>query len=117
MKDEMEDAIDALLREQFEGPVPVGDFCDQVMDQLPARRPRNSWPLAAGVLAGVAMCGFSLWSAPIIYIGWRDWFSGDLSTSAIALFLAMTCLAILALVWIMAEADEPYDPASRRATR
>lgn len=117
MNDQMEDVIDALLREQLEGPVPADGFCDQVMERLPARRRRYRWPVAAGVLAGVAMCWFSLWSAPITYIGWRDWLSGELSAPAITLFLSIMCLAILALAWTMAEADDLYDPSSRRFTR
>jgi hypothetical protein len=117
MNNGMEDAIDVLLREQFEGPVPVGEFCDRVMDQLPARRRQNWWPLAAGLLAGVAMCWISLWSAPIVSIGWRDWRSGDLSASAIALLVAIMSMAVLALAWTMAEADDRYAPSSRRFTR
>lgn len=117
MNDQMEDdAIDKLLREQFEGPVPAGDFCDRVMERLPARRPRHRWLLPAGILAGVAMCWFSLWSSPITHIGWRDWLSGELSAPAITLFLSVMCLAILALAWTMAEADDLYDPSSRRFT-
>ncbi|MDI1281844.1 hypothetical protein [Brevundimonas sp.] len=38
MKEEIGDVYDAMLREDFEGPVPDGGFCDRVMDQLPARR-------------------------------------------------------------------------------
>jgi len=117
MNDQMEDAIDALLREQFDGPVPAAGFCDQVMARLPARRRRHRWPLAAGVLAGVAMCWFSLWSSPITYIGWRDWLSGELSAPALTLFLSIMCLAILALAWTIAEADDLYDQSPRRITR
>lgn len=117
MNDEIEDAVDVLLREQFEGPVPVDGFCDRVMDRLPAGRRRSTWPLAAGVLAGVAMCGFSLWSAPITSIGWRDWLSGEPSASAIALFIVMSGMAILALAWTIAEADDRSAPSSRPMIR
>ena len=117
MNGEKEDAIDVLLREQFEGPVPADGFCDRVMNQLPARRRRNRWTLAAGALAGMATCWFSLWSAPIAHVGWRDWLSGEPSASAIALFVSMIGMAILALAWAIAEADDRYDPALRRMIR
>jgi hypothetical protein len=113
MNDEIEDVIDALLREQFEGPVPADGFCDEVMERLPARRRHFRWPLAAGVVAGVAMCWFSLWSAPIMYIGWQEWISGELSASAIALLFSIMSMAVLALAWTIAEADDRYAPSVR----
>lgn len=114
MNDEMEDELDVLLREHFDGPVPDVGFCDRVMDRLPARRRCNQWPMASGTLAGVVMCWFSLWSAPITYIGWRDWLSGELSGSTNALFISIMGMAILALAWTIAEADDRYDSSSRR---
>lgn len=117
MNDDMEDIVDAMLREQFEGPVPVGDFCDRVMDRLPARRRRIQWPMAAGILIGVAMCWFSLSSAPIMSAGWRDWFSGEASASAVALLISTMGLAVLALAWAIAEADDRYGFSSRRIIR
>lgn len=109
MNDETDDVIDALLRQHFEGPVPDDGFCESVMDRLPARRHRNNWLMAAGTFAGVAMCWFSLWSAPIAYIGWQDWLSGEISASAITLFISMTSMAILAMVWTIAEAEDRHD--------
>lgn len=117
MNDEMVDVFDALLREQFEGPVPDDGFCDRVMDRLPARRRRNNWPLAAGTLAGVATCWFSLWSAPITYHGWQDWLSGELSASAVVLFIAMASMAILVMAWTIAEEDDRYDLPAWRMIR
>lgn len=117
MNDEMEDNLDALLRKQFEGPVPDDGFCDRVMDRLPASRRRYEWALAAGALTGMAMCWFTLWSAPITYVGWRGLLSGELSASAIALFISMMSMAILALAWTIAEVDDRYDPSSRRIIR
>lgn len=117
MTDEMEDAIDVLLREQFEGLVPDDGFCERVIEQLPARQRRVDWPLVAGTLAGAAMCWFSLWSAPITYVAWRDWLSGELSASAITLFISMMGVSILALAWTIAEADDRYDASSRRSLR
>ena len=110
MKDETDDVIDVLMRQHFEGPVPDDGFCESVMDRLPARRHRNKWPMAAGTVAGVAMCWFSLWSAPITSVGWQDWLSGEMSASAITLFIAMMSMAILAMVWTIAEAEDRSDP-------
>ena len=111
MNDEREDDLDVLLRERFEGAVADDGFCDRVMHRLPARR-RNNWPMATGILAGMATCGFSLWSVPIVQAGWREWLSGEPSASVIALFICMTGMAILALAWTIAEADDRYDPSS-----
>ena len=117
MKDRMEDAADALLREHFEGPVADDGFCDRVMDRLPARRRRTNAPMAVGILAGVATCGFSLWSAPITHAGWQEWLSGAPSASAIALFISMMGMAMLALAWTIAEAEDRGEPSSRRLIR
>lgn len=106
MNDPMEDAVDALLREQFEGPVADDGFCTSVMDRLPARRRRMKWPMVAGTVAGVATCGISLSSAPIAYNGWQDWLSGAPSSATMALFVAMMGMAILTLAWTIAEADD-----------
>ncbi|MEK6638160.1 MAG: hypothetical protein AABY88_08765 [Pseudomonadota bacterium] len=117
MNNEMEDIFDVELRKQFKEPVPDDGFCDRVMEQLPARPRRNKWPLATGALAGMATCWFSLVFSPITYVGWRDWLSGELSASAIVLFISMMSMAILALAWTIAEADDRYDPSSRRMIR
>ena len=110
MNDARDDVFDVLLCQHFEGSVPDDGFCESVMDRLPAKRNRNKWPMAAGTVAGVATCWFSLWWAPIAYIGGQDWLSGQLSASAMTLFIAMMCMAILALAWTIAEADDRYDP-------
>jgi len=117
MNDLSDDAIDALLREQFDGPVPADCFCDQVMERLPARRRGYEWPLVAGIVSGAAMCWWSLKSAPIAGIGWRDWLSGEPSEPAITLMIAMMSFAILALAWAMAQADDRHDQPWRRFTR
>lgn len=114
MTDATEDALDALLRKQFEGPVPVDGFCERVMDRLPVRRRRSTWPLIAGAATGMTTCWFSLWSAPITSAGWRDWLAGELSASTAVLFVAMLSMAALALAWTVAEADDRYDPSFRR---
>ena len=106
MKEDIEDVYDAMLREDFEGPVPDGGFCDRVMDRLPARRRQINWPTVAGTVAGLATCGGSLW-----------WLSGDLSASVIGLFISTGSVAILALAWAIAEADDRDDASFRGSIR
>ena len=117
MKDLSDDAIDALLREQFDGLVPADCFCDQVMGRLPARRRHYEWTLVVGIVAGAAMCWWSLKSAPIARIGWRDWLSGEPSEPAITLMVAIASFAILAMAWATAQADERNDQPWRRLRR
>lgn len=106
MNDEMDDMIDSMLCEQFDGPVPNDGFSERVMTVLPARRRRTKWPMAAGIFAGIAAWGFTLSSAPLAVEGWRDWLSGIPSAPAITLIGAMLSMAFLALAWIVAEADD-----------
>ncbi len=101
-----DDAIDALLRAQFEGPVRDEGFSERVMQALPPRRRRVDWPLRAGIAAGVVACWLSLLSAPVLQAGWSAWASGRLTASAIALLLAVAAMSLLALGWSVAEGDE-----------
>lgn len=114
MMDETDKLIDSLLCEQFEGPVPDEGFCERVMEQLPASKKRRNWPLVAGAVTGVVTSWILLGRSPVTQTGWRDWLSGDLSASAITLFIAVTGLAILTMVWTIAEADEQLALPSRR---
>jgi len=100
-----DDAVDKILRDRFEGPVPDDGFCDDVMQVLPARR-RNAWPLAAGIAAGGVACWLSLLSTPLLRIGWKDWLSGEPSAPALILFAAMAGVSLLAMAWTAAEADD-----------
>ena len=106
MSDLHDNAIEVLLREQFEGPVPEDGFCDRVMQALPPRRRHHAWPLAAGVLAGTVTCWLSLVSAPLLRLGWRDWLAGAVSPPAIILLSTMAGISLLALAWTAAEADD-----------
>ena len=94
-----DDALDALLRREFEGAVPDDGFCDRVMQHLPA------WPLWSGIAAGAAACALSLSSMPMFQLGWRDWVGGELSAPAIALLLVLAGMSLLAMCWSLAEAD------------
>lgn len=106
MSDLHDDAIDKVLLERFEGPVPDGGFCDLVMQSLPARRRRTAWPLALGSIMGGLLCWLSLHAAPLLRVGWRDWVSGELSAPAFVLLAAMAGISLLALAWTIAEAAD-----------
>lgn len=95
--------IDALLRRQFEGPVVDDGFSERVMLHLPARGRHTSWPLWLGILIGTVACWSCLAGVPPLHIGWRDWLAGELSTSAIGMWLAMAAMSFLALGWGLAE--------------
>ncbi|MGH6876950.1 MAG: hypothetical protein ACREHV_06160 [Rhizomicrobium sp.] len=101
-----DDVIDALLCEQFDGPVPAGKFCDRVMRRLPPRRRRRAWPLAVGIVAGIAACWLCLLSSPLIRAGCRDWLRGDPTSAAIIVVLAMVGLSILTSGWMVFDAED-----------
>jgi hypothetical protein len=106
MSHERDDAIEALLRKQFNGSVPDEGFSERVMQRLPSRRRRVDWPLWVGVLAGAAACWLSLLFSPLLHVGWRDWAGGELSAPAITLLLAVAGMSLLAFCWSMTEADD-----------
>lgn len=101
-----DDAIEALLRRQFEGPVADDGFSERVMRQLPPRRRRIAWPLWLGLLAGACACWPSLAGTPLLHAGWRDWLDGELSAPAMGLLLAVAGMAWLALGWTLAESED-----------
>ncbi len=102
-----DDEIDALLRRQFDGPLPDQGFSERVMQRLPkTRRRRVAWPLWAGVVAGLGACWSQLLPAPLLQAGWRDWAGGELSAPAITLLLVAAGMSLLASCWSLAEADE-----------
>lgn len=100
-----DDAMDALLRAQFEGPVPDDGFSDATMSLVPPqRRRRHVWPLAVGVAAGAVVCWLSV--PPLVRAGWQDLLLGQLSTSALTLLAVTAGLSLLAMAWTIAEADD-----------
>ena len=106
MSQQHDDAIEALLRRQFDGPVSDDGFSDRVMRQLPPRRRRMAWPLWAGVVMGAGACWMTLSFSPLLQAGWRNWMSGELSPSAIALLLAIAGMSALASWWGLAESAD-----------
>ncbi|HXS74424.1 MAG TPA: hypothetical protein VN725_10345 [Rhodanobacteraceae bacterium] len=106
MNQSQDEAIEALLREQFEGPVFDDGFSDRVVQQLPPRRHRAVWPLWAGVLAGAGASWLGLLSAPLLHAGWQEWISGKPSASAIILVSAIAGMSLLACWWTTMEAED-----------
>jgi hypothetical protein len=101
-----DDAIDKLLLDRFEGPVPDDGFCDRAMQTLPPRRRRAAWPLALGIVTGGALCWLSLLATPLLRVGWRDWASGELSAPVLILLATMASISLLAMAWTAAETDD-----------
>lgn len=106
MNDEAEDAIDRLLRDAAPDPVADDGFCARLAEHLPPRPRRVRWPLASGILAGIATCWLALRSSRIALAGWHDWLAGDLTQPALVLLAAAAGTGLLALAWTLAEAQE-----------
>ena len=106
MNSQHDDDIDALLRKSFDGPVPDAGFCDRVMQQLPPRRRPSAWPLAAGVFVGALLCSLHLFTSPLWRAAWHAWHVGEPSTSSLLVLSTMAGMALLALGWSLAEADD-----------
>jgi hypothetical protein len=103
MNQSQDDLIETLLRRQFEGSVPDGGFSRRVMQRLPQRRRRVTWPVWGGALVGAGACWLALLFSPVVDAGWRDWMSGEWSAPAIMLLLVALGMAMLAMAWSIAE--------------
>lgn len=99
------DEIEALLCEQFDGPVPDDGFAERLMQQVPPRRRRAVWPVVAGILAGIGACWLSLLPASLLQAGWQNWISGELSAPAIILMAAAAGMSLLACWWTTMESE------------
>ncbi|WP_373486506.1 hypothetical protein [Blastomonas sp.] len=107
MNEEMDNALDQLLRDHAPDPVADDGFCASLTESLPPRKPPIKWPLAVGILAGMLACWLSVGTAPIVLNGWRDWIAGDLTSSALALIVLLVGLDLMALAWVLTDRDEP----------
>lgn len=105
MSEPTDDAIEALLRKQFAGPVRDEGFSERVMQNLPPRRRHRAWPLWAGVVAGIVTCWLGLLHAPILHAGWHDWMRADWSVPAFAVLLVVAAMSLMALCWGVGETD------------
>ena len=98
--------IDALLRKQFDGPVFDEGFSRRVMQRLPQRRRHVAWPVWGGILVGVIACWQVLLVWRVVDGGWQGCLSGHWSARTVTLLLAILGMAVLALAWGVAEADD-----------
>lgn len=111
MTDPSDDALDALLREAFDGPVPADGFCERVMTQLPARPRRfRAWPIATGVATGMVAGWAGLRSVPAMRTGWQDWVALEPSSSTMLLLAIASGISLLTALWALAEANDPGAP-------
>lgn len=101
-----DDAIDALLRRSFDGPLPDAGFSDRVMQRLPSRRRRSAWPLVAGVLAGAVLYTLSLSASPLWHEAWQGLLAGEWSASTVIMMATVAAMSLLSLGWTLAEADD-----------
>ena len=105
MNESHDDTIEALLCRQLDGPVADDGFSERVMQHLPPRRRRATWPLWIGALIGTAACWICMDSVPLFHNGWRDWLAGEPSMSAIGMWVMMAAMSLLALMWGLAESS------------
>lgn len=106
MNHERDDAIETLLREQFDGPVRDEGFSEQLMRRLPQRRRRVAWLVWGGVLAGAATCWLALLPSRLLREGWQDWAGGHWSAPGVVVLSTVAVMTLLALAWSVAEADD-----------
>jgi hypothetical protein len=106
MNEPHDDPIEALLRQQFDGPVADDGFSAHVMQHLPPRRRRTTWPLWVGLLTGAAAWWICIDSVPLLHNGWHDWWAGEPSMAAIGMWVVMAAMSLLALMWSLAESSD-----------
>jgi hypothetical protein len=104
--DDMDNEIDALLRQPFDGPVADAGFSDRVMRNVRPIRRAFPWPLVVCVCAGVFMSWLSLSGSPLLRAAWQGWQAGAWSISTVVTLATMTTSSLLALGFGLAEADD-----------
>lgn len=106
MNEPSDATIETLLRKQFDGPLRDEGFSDRVMQRLPRRRRRSTWPLWGGLLLGAGACWLALLRSPLLQRGWREWSHGGYSVATVTLLLAILGMALLALAWSVVEMQD-----------
>lgn len=106
MTPDNDDAIDALLRAGFDGPVADEGFTDRLMRRLPPRRRPVPWLAMAGAGIGLVVGWLSLWPSPVLHAGWSEWLHSRPSTAAFTLLLVVAGMSLLGLGWGLAESDD-----------
>lgn len=104
MNETPDDALDTLLRREFEGPVPDDGFSARVARELPARPRRIAWPLpiafaCGGVLAGAAVATSPLWGEVAQEVA-----AGVPGAASAVLLTVALCLGALCCAWALEEA-------------
>lgn len=98
-----DDALDALLRREFEGHVPDDGFSERVARALPPRPRRHAWPLplaavCGGVLAWAAVSPSPLWGDVA-----REAAAGVPGAASAVLFTVALGLGALCGAWALEE--------------
>lgn len=97
-------ALDALLRQQFPGPVADEGFSARVMRALPPRRAPRPWPLPAAAVAGSLLAWWALMPSPAWRLAAQEWLSGDPGVATGVVVLLSLVLTLASAVGSMDEA-------------
>ncbi len=108
MSADSDDAIEALLRQDFDVQVEDDGFTAHVMRALPRSHCYGGWLSPVGMAVGAGLCWMTLRSSPIILSAWHDWLSGRLSESAGSVMIVPMGLSALGLMWAISEAAEDH---------
>lgn len=106
MHPEQHDPIEALLREQFNGPVADDGFTDQLMQHLPVQRQRVRWPLWIGMTLGALGGWLSIASVPWLGSAWHALLHGHYTPAAMTLLICVAAITLIAGCWSLAESEQ-----------
>lgn len=98
-----DDALDALLSREFDGPVIDDGFSARVMGALPPRRPWTTWVLPTAAVVGGAFAWAALAPSPL----WREvateMAAGSSTGAALAFIALLLGLGVLGVAWALEE--------------
>lgn len=103
MNEHLDPALDALLRQGFEGPIADEGFVAQVMSALPPRRQRRAWSLPAATLAGVLLAWVALATSPFAGQVAREWQAADVGGGSAMLVALWFAMGLLGCAWALEE--------------